>query len=205
MQQSTSEVESFKPMSEPVISLALPAWLTGYLAHRPGTYASPRARIALLVELARENAQRETGGPFAAGIFERETGRLVAAGVNVVVPSRCSLAHAEVMAIGAAQRLCATHDLGAPHLPALLLACSAEPCVMCLGAATWSGVRALECGARGEDVEAAGFDEGPKHDGWEAELRRRGVAVTRDLLRAEAAEVLREYADAGRHVYNPTR
>jgi tRNA(Arg) A34 adenosine deaminase TadA len=203
--EATSEVESFEPMSEPVISLALPAWLTVFLADHPGPLPRPLDRMRLLVELARENARRGTGGPFSAGVFERDTGRLVAAGVNVVIPSRCSLAHAEVMAIGAAQRRCATHDLGAPHLPALLLACSAEPCVMCLGAATWSGVRALECGARGDDVEAAGFDEGPKHDGWPGELRRRGVAVTQDLLRADAAAVLREYADAGHHVYNPTR
>ncbi len=192
-------------MNGVVLSLSLPTWLAGYLAERPRALRSPEERMALLIDLARENARRETGGPFAAGVFEAETGRLVAAGVNVVVPSRSSLAHAEVMAIGAAQRLYSTHDLGAADLPALLLACSAEPCVMCLGAATWSGVRALECGASGEDVEAAGFDEGPKHEGWEGELRRRGISVKRDLLRGEAADVLREYADAGFHVYNPTR
>lgn len=192
-------------MNDPVVSLALPAWLPAFLAELPAAMARPEQRMAALIALSRENARRDSGGPFAAGIFVAETGRLVAAGVNVVVPSRSSLAHAEVMAIAGAQRAFGTHDLGADRVPPLLLACSAEPCVMCLGAATWSGVRALECGASGADVEAAGFDEGPKHDGWEGELRRRGIAVTRDLLRAEAAEVLREYAAAGRHVYNPTR
>lgn len=192
-------------MSSPTLSVDLPSWLPAFLAGRPSALRTPEERMRLLVELARENALRDSGGPFAAAVFEAATGRIVSAGVNVVVPSRCSLAHAEVMAIGGAHRALGTHDLGAPHLPPLLLACSAEPCVMCLGAATWSGVRALECGASGDDVEAAGFDEGPKHDGWEGELRRRGVAVTRDLLRAEAAEVLREYAASGRTVYNPTR
>ena len=192
-------------MTDAVLHLSLPSWLPGHLAERPRAFRGAAERMAMLIELARENAERETGGPFAAGVFEAETGRLVAAGVNVVLPARSSLAHAEVMAIGAAQRLYATHDLGAPSVPPLILSCSAEPCVMCLGAATWSGVRALECGASGEDVEAAGFDEGPKHDGWAGELRRRGMTVTRDLLRAEAAAVLLEYAAAGRHVYNPTR
>lgn len=192
-------------MSGPVITLEHPDWLEGFLARRPSAFRHPEERMALLVALARENARRGTGGPFAAGVFEAKTGRLVSAGVNVVIPSRSSLAHAEVMALGAAHRALHTHDLGDPGLPSLLLACSAEPCVMCLGAVTWSGVRALECGASGVDVEAAGFDEGPKHDGWEGELRRRGVAVTRDLLRSEAAEVLREYAASGRTVYNPTR
>lgn len=192
-------------MNGVALSLSLPPWLAGFLAERPRALPAAAERMALLIDLARENAHRETGGPFAAGVFEAETGRLVAAGVNVVVPSRSSLAHAEVMAIGAAQRAFGTHDLGAANLPALLLACSAEPCIMCLGATMWSGVRALECGAAGEDVEAAGFDEGPKPRDWEGELRRRGVEVTCGLLRAEAAEVLREYAASGRHVYNPTR
>ena len=187
------------------LTLALPSWLPAFLEEWPRALQRPVERMALLVALAGENARRETGGPFAAGVFERESGRLVGLGVNVVVPSRSSLAHAEVVAIAAAQRSLATHDLGATRLPSLLLACSAEPCVMCLGAATWSGVRGLECGATGDDVEAAGFDEGPKPSDWEGALRRRGIEVARGILRAEAAEVLREFAAAGRHVYNPTR
>lgn len=192
-------------MLAPAISLQLPAWLPTFLAGRPTALRSPVDRMRLLIDLARENARRESGGPFAAAVFEASTGRMISVGVNVVVPSGQSIAHAEVMALGVAHRAFGTHDLGAPRVPPLLLACSAEPCVMCLGAATWSGVRALECGASGPDVEAAGFDEGPKHDGWEGELRRRGIEVTRDVLRTEAAEVLREYAAAGRTVYNPTR
>jgi tRNA(Arg) A34 adenosine deaminase TadA len=192
-------------VSSPVLALSLPAWLAPLLADRPRAFRRPEERLALLVELARENADRETGGPFSAGVFEAETGTLVAAGVNVVVPSRSSLAHAEVMAIAGAQRALATHDLGARHLPRLLLACSAEPCLMCMGATVWSGVRRLECGARGEDVEAAGFDEGPKPEDWIAELRSRGIEIARDLRRAEATAVLRDYAAAGRAVYNPTR
>ncbi|HSM92577.1 MAG TPA: hypothetical protein VLT47_06770 [Anaeromyxobacteraceae bacterium] len=192
-------------MSDAVISLTLPPWLPAFLAPRGHAYPRAPDRMALLVALAAENARRGTGGPFAAGVFEREGGRLVGVGVNVVVPARSSLAHAEVIALGAAQRAVATHDLGATHLPPLLLACSAEPCVMCLGATLWSGVRGLECGASGDDVEAAGFDEGPKPEDWEGELRRRGIGVARGILRAEAAEVLRAYAAAGRRVYNPTR
>ena len=185
------------------IRAVLPDWVERLAV--PGTvYDTDEARMELAIALAWENV-RQGGGPFGAAVFHAPSGRLVAAGVNVVVPARSSLAHAEVMAIAGAQRAYDTHDLGAPTLPRLLLACSAEPCVMCQGAVIWSGVRALECGARGEDVELAGFDEGPKHVGWDAELGRRGIAVTRDLLRAQAAEVLREYADEGRHVYNPTR
>ena len=37
---------------------------------------------------------------------------------------------------------------------------STQPCAMCLGATPWSGIRRLVCGARDEDAEEIGFDEG---------------------------------------------
>ncbi|CAA9463261.1 MAG: hypothetical protein AVDCRST_MAG14-2813 [uncultured Rubrobacteraceae bacterium] len=74
---------------------------------------------------------------------------------------------------------------------------------MCLGAVPWSGVRSLLCGARGEDAEEIGFDEGTKPDRWVRSLEKRGIVVTRDVLRREAASVLREYARRGGEIYNP--
>jgi tRNA(Arg) A34 adenosine deaminase TadA len=189
----------------PAIALSLPPWLPGFIRERGPSFPGALDRMALLVALAGENVRRGTGGPFAAGVFEAQGGRLAAAGVNVVLPSRCSLAHAEVMALGGAQRRLGTHDLGAARFPSLVLATSVEPCAMCLGALVWSGVRLLECGARGEDAGAAGFDEGPKPERWEEELRRRGISVTRDVLREEAAAVLRGYATGGGVIYNPSR
>ncbi len=64
---------------------------------------------------------------------------------------------------------------------------------MCLGAVPCSGVQSLLCGARGKDAEELGFDEGTKPDQWVRSLEKRGIAVTRDVLRGEAASVLREY------------
>ena len=79
---------------------------------------------------------------------------------------------------------------------------STEPCVMCLGAVPWYGVRSLLCGARGEDAEEIGFDEGTKPDRWVRSLEKRGIFVTREVLRREAALVLREYAKRGGEIYN---
>ena len=76
-----------------------------------------------------------------------------------------------------------------------------EPCAMCLGAVTWSGVKSLVCGARGEDAEAVGFDEGPKVATWWQELEKRHIGVTRDVLREDAAAILSLYAQNG-HIYN---
>jgi tRNA(Arg) A34 adenosine deaminase TadA len=126
-------------------------------------------------------------------------------GVNVVVPSNCSVAHAEVLAIVAAQQAVGHYDLGAEGMPACELVTSTEPCAMCLGAVVWSGVRSLVCGAREEDATSVGFDEGPKPADWAAALAARGIAVTRDVLRDESAAVLRQYAESGGPIYNSRR
>lgn len=164
----------------------------------------PRAedRMRFVLDLARENFAAD-GGPFAAAVFEHDSGRLLAAGANRVVDSGYSLAHAEMIALSLAQRRLGHYDLGGPHLPACELVSSAEPCIMCLGAVLWSGVRYLSFGARGEDVVELGFDEGPKPPDWIGELRRRGIEVSSDVLRDEARSILRDYRAAGRPIYNP--
>ena len=182
------------------LRIELPPWLAGIAA---GAVVLPavEARMAFVVDLARRNAA-DGGGPFAAAVFERDSGRLVAAGGNLVVTSRCSSAHAEVVALSLAQQRLATFDLAAASLPAHELVSSAEPCAMCVGAVLWSGVRSLVFGANEADVRAIGFDEGPKHPHWTAELRNRGIAVTADVCRPECAAVLRDYAAAGGPIYN---
>jgi tRNA(Arg) A34 adenosine deaminase TadA len=162
---------------------------------------APDARMHFVLELVRANIATG-GGPFAAAVFERDSGRLVAAGANRVVASCCSAAHAEVLALSLAQARLGNHDLGAAGLPACELVTSAEPCAMCLGAVIWSGVRSLACAARGMDVVALGFDEGPRPADWIGELGARGIAVTTDLLRDEACALLRDYRASGGPIYN---
>lgn len=185
---------------EMALHLELPAFLVRANAR---DLVLPRAedRMRFVLDLARENLAAD-GGPFAAAVFERDSGRLLAAGVNRVIASGYSCAHAEMIALALAQRRAGHYDLGRPSFPACELVSSAEPCLMCLGAVLWSGVRELVCGARGEDVCAVGFDEGPKPADWAGELRRRGIGVMPDVLRDEARAILRAYQDAGSPVYN---
>jgi len=190
------------PLTAP--ALRLPAWTRAWLAARSGRRGTLDARMALAIELAAENARRGSGGPFGAAVFERGAGRLIAVGVNRVVASGLSCAHAEMLAIALAQRARGSFDLAAPGRPALELVTSSEPCAMCFGAIPWSGVTRLVCGARAADAEAIGFDEGPKPRGWIAALERRGIAVVRDVRRADAVAVLRAYAAAGGAIYNPS-
>jgi tRNA(Arg) A34 adenosine deaminase TadA len=159
------------------------------------------ARMRFVLALVRDNIAAG-GGPFAAAVFERDSGRLLAAGSNRVVASHCSAAHAEVLALSLAQARVGNHDLGASGLPACELVTSAEPCAMCLGAVLWSGVRGLVCGAQAADVRALGFDEGPRAADWIGELQARGIAVTTGLLRASACALLCDYANGGGPIYN---
>ncbi len=167
----------------------------------PRVLATPEARMGYVLELVRANIAAD-GGPFAAAVFEHDSGLLVAAGTNRVVSGYCSAAHAEILALSLAQAKLNTHDLSADGLPACELVTSAEPCVMCFGAVIWSGVRSLICAAHSEDVEAIGFDEGPRPENWMSELEARGITVTTGLLRDTARTLLREYNARNGVIYN---
>lgn len=157
-------------------------------------------RMTFAIELAQRNVAEETGGPFGAAVFSTHSGRLIAAGVNLVVASSMAMAHAEMVAITMASLAVGTHDLA--EAGETQLVASTEPCAMCLGAVGWSGVTSLMCGARDEDARAVGFDEGPKPSHWIADLEGSGISVTTDVLRADAAQVLVEYAELGGIIYN---
>ena len=182
----------------PSLTVSLPDWMSEVC--RPGAiFATVDERMALVIELARTNVARETGGPFGAAIFDIETGEVIAPGVNLVVSAHAALAHAEMLAIAVAGRALESFDLGVRETE---LVTSTEPCAMCLGAIPWSGVRRLVCGARDEDARRIGFDEGDKPGGWIALLRTRGIVVVQDVFRSEATAVLEEYARSGGPIYN---
>ncbi len=183
------------------IDFQLPDWMPGFLQGQD-LLPDPESRMALVIEASRQNVIQGTGGPFAAAVFEQESGRLVSLGVNLVVGSGLSMLHAEMVAFSLAQRKLGSYDLGAHGQPIHELVSSAEPCAMCLGGLFWSGVRHLVFGARDADVRTLGFDEGPKPDDLEQSLARRGISLARDVLRESAVAVLRDYAERAGTIYN---
>lgn len=188
-------------MHFPVMNIRLPGWIEPLLGKTGEVFSSVEDRMGLVVELSRQNVERKTGGPFAAAVFDHE-GRLIAPGINMVVPSNCSIFHAEIVALALAQNVLGRYDIGGAGDLCYDLVSSTEPCAMCFGAVPWSGVGRLICGARDEDARSVGFDEGPKLPNWEAELRSRGIRVLRDVLREKAAAVLHDYVTAGGPIYN---
>jgi tRNA(Arg) A34 adenosine deaminase TadA len=192
-------------MRFPGVTLRLPDWVEDLLAEEDRVYQTVEDRMRLAIELSRSNIQQGTGGPFGAAIFERETGRLLAPGINLVTSLDCSVFHAEMVAFMVAQQWVEDFDLGGSGRPPYELVASTQPCAMCLGATLWSGVRHLVCGASADDAEEIGFDEGMKPADWVRSLEERGITVERDVLRDEAASVLREYAEKGGEIYNSRR
>ena len=190
-------ISKIAAMTNPGILIDLPAWL-GRFVHRQGRlFNTVEQRMELAVDLSRENVRHQTGGPFGAVVFEEPEGRLLAVGVNLVTSLRCSVAHAEMVATVLAQQARGHYDLGAMGSRPCQLVTSCEPCAMCLGAIPWSGIKAVVCGARGEDAESIGFDEGVKPKDWVAALQNRGIAVIQDILRPQARVVLLEYRQSG--------
>jgi tRNA(Arg) A34 adenosine deaminase TadA len=186
---------------KPVVSIDYPAWVAETVDY-DRRYADDEAKMRLAIAVSRENVERETGGPFGAAVFERETGRLVAVGMNSVVRLGNSTLHGEMVAFMMAQRAVGTFSLSLPGMPVHELFTSCEPCAMCLGATLWSGVRRVVYGAARDDAARLEFDEGPVFPESYAYLEDRGIEIVRELLRDEARAVLELYRARKGTIYN---
>lgn len=184
------------PLSAQIL---LPDWWSDAVGDHV-VVTSPDAQMAFAIGLAERNVNAQTGGPFGSAIFHTDSGRLIAAGVNLVVAASMATAHAEMVAIAMAGIAIGNHDLAS--IGDTQLVATTEPCAMCLGALGWSGVTSAVFGARDEDARAVGFDEGTKPADWPEALNAAGIAVTRDVRRWEAATVLQRYAESGGMIYN---
>lgn len=181
------------------LHLTLPVWLHEYPFAT--SYPSDAAKVALAVALSKRNVDAASGGPFGAALFGPDD-RLIAIGINRVIPQNCSVAHAEMMAFMLAQqrmqRARLNENPDGSHYGPITLATSSQPCCQCYGASIWAGIDRLLIGARSEDVEAlTEFDEGPLPTDWIGELQQRGIEVVRDIEREAACAVLRDYGQSG--------
>ncbi len=181
------------------VHLTLPPWVHDAVDPQQ-SHPSDSDKLALAIDLSARNIEAESGGPFGAVVFGPDH-RVIAVGVNRVLPHNCSLAHAETMAYMLAQQRLQTARLNDVIAP-VTLATSSQPCCQCYGATVWAGIDRLLIGARAEDVMAlTEFDEGPLPADWVGELNRRGIEVVRDVERDAACAVLRAYGELGGQRY----
>ncbi len=181
----------------------MPDWSTAELYKLPVFMPTLEERMAVVIKFARLNFERNTGGPFAAGVFEKESGKLISIGVNRVMSSHCSSAHAEIMALSLAQKKLGNYDLGASGMAIYQLVVNWRPCAMCYGAVLWSGVRSLAIAGSGDELEKiTGFDEGPIHPQWREQLKFRGIELIDNIMRESAIQVFQDFAQSSSFVYN---
>lgn len=186
---------------QPVVHLEYPDWVHSLVDwDRP--YESDHDRMRLAIAVSRENVEKGTGGPFGSAIFEMETGRLVAVGMNSVVRLNNCILHGETFAFMMAQQVTGSFTLNSPTLPRHELHTSCEPCAMCLGATLWSGVRRVVYGATREDATILKFEEGPVFPESYKYLEDRGIEIVRQVLREEAKAVLELYRSKSGKIYN---
>jgi tRNA(Arg) A34 adenosine deaminase TadA len=191
------------PPTPPRFILDLPDWAPAELYRLPEHLPRLDDRMATVLRFARLNTEHQSGGPFAAGVFERDSGKLIIIGVNRVIPLNCSSAHAEITALTLAQQMLGVYDLGGPGLPTHQLVVNWSPCAMCFGAVLWSGIRSLViAGADAEMMAITGFDEGPMPADWRGELARRGIELIEGVRREEALAGFRDFAATNPIVYN---
>lgn len=184
-----------------MFSVSLPDWI-GDVVRWDASFPTDEARMDLAIALSLENIDRATGGPFGACVFEQESGRLVAVGVNSVQRHNNSTLHAEMVALMMAQHRLQHFTLHDERFPVHALVTSCDPCAMCFGAVLWSGVRRVVSGATRDDAADLGFDEGPVFDQSYRYLEARGIEFHREVRRQAAVGVLERYRLEGGAIYN---
>lgn len=190
-------------------AVLLPPWLLLESAHIPARLTDRDDRLRLVNSLAIRNVEEGTGGPFAAIVTDAQSGALQSLAVNLVLDSKLSGMHAELVALQLANRAAGSWDLGSPAGTGSILTSNAQPCLMCLGAVIWSGIGMVEYGLSAQEIEElTGLDEGPLPENWRDECARRGIEIQGGFLTAELAVVFGEYArrvDAGENAGESSR
>ena len=69
------------------IKITLPDWAVAENEQLPDAIVDVEDRMRAVVRFSRLNVEHAKGGPFAAGVFEKESGKVIAIGVNRVVPA----------------------------------------------------------------------------------------------------------------------
>ncbi len=181
------------------LNISMPSWLQPWIDQQPPA-SSDEEKMALVIAASAQNIAEGSGGPFAAGVFRRNSSELVALGVNLVTSAQLSALHGEVVALSLAQQKLHTYDLS--QAGDFELVTSTEPCAMCYGALVWSGITRLLTGATDAHARAIGFDEGPKLKTWQQALSERGIEVVTKVLSEKAKAVLDCYQHSGATIYN---
>jgi len=186
----------------PKFEITLPNWLIDFYMDNQQALPDMQERMRFAIRLSELNIKHRTGGPFGAAVFDMNTNKPVAPGVNLVISNNSSVLHAEIVAMIFAQQKVGQFNLRGANDTDYELVSSTEPCAMCMGAVPWAGIKRLVCGARDKDARRIGFDEGAKLRHWINALNQRNIQVVKDVCRKEAVAVLDQYKNDNGIIYN---
>ena len=66
------------------VTIDLPPWAVNENANLPASIKSIEERMRAVIRFSELNVQHQTGGPFAAGVFEKESGKPVIIGLSLI-------------------------------------------------------------------------------------------------------------------------
>jgi len=147
--------------------------------------------LRMAIELSRHALEDQGKTPFGAVLVLG--GEVVSEGTSSVIELIDPSAHAEVMALRNAAQKLKRH-----LLPGSVLYSSSEPCPMCLTACYWAQVSRIVFGATSHDVATYGFEDLQLYRELASGIAERSLTEVsaEGPLRAQAADVLRNWADA---------
>ena len=177
--------------------------LSDIISNEPVDGSKAEKAIKIISELQNDmkNYTDQGAGPFLAAIYD-DKGNLLAKTSNSVVNETCSHNHAEMNAIREVEKIFGTYDLSKYNLSLYI---TAEPCMMCIGAIMWSGIKQVFYGIPTSTVEKiTGFDEGFKPD-WLTKKKKRGITVYGNIAPELGEKAMKKYIENGHKIYKPER
>lgn len=137
-----------------------------------------------MLEALKEAAQAAEEGEVPVGAVVVKDGQIIARAHNMVETARRSSAHAEMLALEAAEEA-----LGAKWLPDAAMYVTLEPCSMCSGAMVLARMPRLVIGADDPKTGACGSLYNIAND----ERLNHNIDITRGVLAEECSAILKDF------------
>ncbi len=137
-----------------------------------------------MLEALKEAARAAEEGEVPVGAVVVMDGQIIARAHNKVETAKRSFAHAEMLALEAAEEA-----LGAKWLPGATMYVTLEPCSMCSGAMVLARIPRLVIGADDPKTGACGSLYNIVND----ERLNHSIEITRGVLAGECSGILKEF------------
>ena len=137
-----------------------------------------------MLEALKEAARAAEEGEVPVGAVVVKDGQIIARAHNTIEASRRSSAHAEMLALEAAEEA-----LGAKWLTGATMYVTLEPCSMCAGAMVLARISRLVIGAEDPKTGACGSLYNIADDS----RLNHSIEITKGVLRDECSAILKEF------------